>query len=166
MELHEQRLDQDTLRRCDELAMAARPDHRLVCWQGAAPAQWVTSFGRVMGHVLDAPGGGSFTIGRGRRCHGHHGGVVGRWVAEQHDTAVLPEHRGGGLARWMKARQTLRLHELFPTVESVTVTVNQQDAPMLAVNRAVGYRLVRERLLVEVSTHRLKGGPRCGPARG
>ncbi|MEV0611998.1 hypothetical protein AB0I81_01670 [Nonomuraea sp. NPDC050404] len=29
------------------------------------------------------------------------------------------------------------------------ITVNQENAPMLAVNRAVGYRLVRERLLVE-----------------
>src|SRR4051794_28927106 len=76
-------------------------------------------------------------------------------AAEQHDTAVLPGQRGGGLARWMKARQTLRLHELFPRVESVTVTVDQRNAPMLAVNRAVGYRLVRERLLVETSTRRL-----------
>ncbi|MFC5183595.1 GNAT family N-acetyltransferase [Actinomadura harenae] len=196
LELHEQRLDQDTLRRCHELGMAARSDHRLVFWQGAAPTQWVASFGRVMGHVLDAPGAElqmasrawdtaavrawEAGMSRGRHLlvgavvHSPSGDVIGATVttipswearaAEQHDTAVLPGHRGGGLARWMKARQTLRLHELFPAVESVTVTVNQQNAPMLAVNRAVGYRLVRERLLVEVSTHRLRGGPRCGPA--
>jgi GNAT superfamily N-acetyltransferase len=197
LELHEQRLDQDTLRRCNELAMGARPDYRLVFWQGAAPAQWVASFGRVMGHVLDAPGAGLQMASRawdtaavrvweagmdgrhllvGAVVHSPSGEVVGAtvttvpsWeagVAEQHDTAVLPGHRGVGLARWMKARQALRLRELFPTVESVTVTVNQQNAPMLAVNRAVGYRLLRERLLVEVSTDRLKAGRRCGPALG
>jgi hypothetical protein len=52
----------------------------------------------------------------------------------------------------MKARQTLRLHDLFPAVESITVTVNRENAPMLAVNRSIGYRLVRERLLVELPT--------------
>lgn len=197
LELHEQRLDQDTLRRCQELAIAAHPDRRLVFWRGAAPEQWVASVGRVMGHVLDAPGADlqmasrawdtaavrAWEAGMGGRhllvgavVHSPSGDVVGAtvttvpsWeagVAEQHDTAVLPEHRGGGLARWMKARQALRLHELFPTVESVTVTVNQQNAPMLAVNRAVGYRLLRERLLVEVSTDRLRGALRCGPALG
>ncbi|MER5988276.1 hypothetical protein [Streptomyces sp. NPDC001787] len=74
---------------------------------------------------------------------------AGARAADQHDTAVLPGHRTGGLARWMKARHTLRLHELFPEAGSVTVTVNRENAPMLAVNRAIGYRLVRERLLVE-----------------
>ncbi|WP_232385206.1 GNAT family N-acetyltransferase [Actinomadura violacea] len=187
LELHEQRLDQDTLWRCHELAMAAHSDRRLVFWEGAAPAHWVASFGRVMGHVLDAPGaelqmasrawdtaavraweagmdGGHLLVGA--VVHSPSGDVVGATVttvqggearvAEQHDTAVLPEHRGGGLARWMKARQALRLHELFPTVESVTVTVNRQNASMLAVNQAVGFRLLRERLLVEASTHRLR----------
>lgn len=197
LELHEQRLDQDTLRRCHELGMAVHPDHRVVFWQGAAPARWVASFGRVMGHVLDAPGADLQMASRawdfaavraweagmdgryllvGAVAHSPSDEVVGATVttvssgeagvAEQHDTAVLPGQRGDGLARWMKARQALRLHELFPRVESVTVTVNQQNAPMLAVNRAVGYRLLRERLLVEVSTHRLKRGPRCGPALG
>ncbi|WP_329941262.1 hypothetical protein [Streptomyces sp. BE147] len=74
---------------------------------------------------------------------------AGARAADQHDTAVLPGHRTGGPARWMKARHTLRLHELFPEAGSVTVTVNRENAPMLAVNRAIGYRLVRERLLVE-----------------
>jgi hypothetical protein len=167
--------------------MAAHPDHRLVFWQGAAPAEWVAPFGRVMGHVLDAPGAElqmasrawdttavrAWEAGMGGRhllvgavVHSLSGDVVGATIttvpsrearmAEQHDTAVLPGHRGGGLARWMKARQTLRLHELFPRADSVTVTVNQKNAPMLAVNRAVGYRLVRERLLVETPTHRLR----------
>ncbi|MFI6736569.1 GNAT family N-acetyltransferase [Nonomuraea sp. NPDC050451] len=70
-------------------------------------------------------------------------------VFSEHDTAVLPEHRGRGLARWIKAEQTLRLHERFPSVRTVTATVNQQNLPMVAVNRAVGYRTIAERLLTE-----------------
>lgn len=69
--------------------------------------------------------------------------------AQQHDTAVLPEHRRRGLARWIKAEQTLRLQERLPYVRTVTTTVNQQNLPMVAVNRAVGYRTVGERLLME-----------------
>ncbi|MFD9324244.1 hypothetical protein ACFWDQ_42630, partial [Streptomyces sp. NPDC060053] len=56
LELHEQRLDWDVLRRCHELAANPHPDYRVVSWQRAAPAEWAPSFGRVMGHVLDAPG--------------------------------------------------------------------------------------------------------------
>ncbi|RKS73530.1 acetyltransferase (GNAT) family protein [Actinomadura pelletieri DSM 43383] len=187
LELHEQRLEQNTLRRCHELATAAHPDHRLVTWQGPAPEESAASFGRVMGHVLDAPGAELQMATRpwdttavraweaemgGRHLlvtaavHSPSGDIVGATVttvgcgettvAEQHDTAVLPGQRRGGLARWMKARQTLRLHELFPRVESVRVTVNQQNAPMLAVNRAVGYHLLRQRLLVEAPTHQLR----------
>jgi hypothetical protein len=69
--------------------------------------------------------------------------------AQQHDTAVLPEHRRRGLARWIKAEQTLRLHDRFPHVRTVTTTVNRRNLPMAAVNRAVGYRTVGERLLLE-----------------
>jgi GNAT superfamily N-acetyltransferase len=75
-----------------------------------------------------------------------HGGPI----ADQHDTAVLPEHRRHGLARWIKADQTIRLHGSFPAMCAVTVTVSQENLPMLAVNRALGYRPIRQRLLVEV----------------
>jgi GNAT superfamily N-acetyltransferase len=70
-------------------------------------------------------------------------------VADQHDTAVLPAHRRQGLARWIKAGQVDRLRACFPGVRAVTTTVNQENLPMMAVNRALGYRRVRERLLVE-----------------
>ncbi|MDG4825606.1 GNAT family N-acetyltransferase [Asanoa sp. WMMD1127] len=75
--------------------------------------------------------------------------AAGGPLADQHDTAVLPAHRGRGLARWIKADQTLRLAAAFPAVRAVTVTVNQDNGPMLAVNRAVGYRRSAERLLLE-----------------
>ena len=177
LELHEQCLDRDVIRRCQDLATRSHPNYQVVSWRNAAPEGHAPSFGRVMAHVLDAPGAAlqmpsrSWDTAAVRAWEAsmgpnllvsaliHLDEVVAATVttvpdpatraADQHDTAVLPAHRGRGLARWLKARQTLRLHELFPTVETVTVTVNRENAPMLAVNRAVGYRFVRGRLLVE-----------------
>jgi GNAT superfamily N-acetyltransferase len=79
--------------------------------------------------------------------------VAGGPDADQHDTAVLPGHRERGLARWLKADQAVRLHETFPEAVKVVVTLNQQNHPMLSVNRALGYHPVRERLLVEVAVN-------------
>ena len=70
-------------------------------------------------------------------------------VADQHDTAVLPEHRRQGLARWIKAEQAIRLHEHFRGVRAVASTVNRENLPMTAVNRSLGYRPILGRLLVE-----------------
>ncbi|GAA1087459.1 GNAT family N-acetyltransferase [Nocardiopsis composta] len=70
-------------------------------------------------------------------------------TAEQHDTAVLPEHRRRNLARWIKAEQALRLHTLFPHIRTATSTVSADNEAMASVNRAVGYRPRAERLLVE-----------------
>ncbi|WP_017591496.1 GNAT family N-acetyltransferase [Nocardiopsis potens] len=70
-------------------------------------------------------------------------------TAEQHDTAVLPEHRRRNLARWIKAEQTLRLHTLFPHIRTAASTVTADNRAMASVNRAVGYRPGTDRLLVE-----------------
>ncbi|MGW3344899.1 GNAT family N-acetyltransferase [Nonomuraea rubra] len=94
---------------------------------------------RTTGHVAAAT---VITVAAGR----HDLEVT---AASQHDTAVLPQHRGRGLARWIKAEQTLRLHARFPSVRTITATVNTRNHPMLAVNRAVGYRTIAERLLLE-----------------
>lgn len=183
LQRQDQRLDEEAvLRRCRELAVCPDPGYRLVHWRGPAPEPLAASFGRVMGHVLDAPGAAlqmtprewdavavrawevGMTAGGEQLmvCAAVHlvsGEAVAATVAtvpagggplaDQHDTAVLPEHRRRGLARWIKPEQTIRLHKSFPGVRTVAVTVNQQNLPMLAVNRAVGYRAVQERLLVE-----------------
>lgn len=70
-------------------------------------------------------------------------------VADQHETAVLPGHRRHGLARRIKAGQVHLLRARFPGVRAVTTTLNQENRPMIAVNRALGYHRLRERLLVE-----------------
>lgn len=77
--------------------------------------------------------------------------VTGGPVADQHDTAVLPAHRRKGLASRVKATQALRVHDLFPHVEAMAVTINRENRAMLAVNQSLMYKRVSERLLVEES---------------
>ncbi|GAB3719745.1 hypothetical protein [Nocardiopsis oceani] len=61
----------------------------------------------------------------------------------------MPAHRRKGLASRVKATQALRVHDLFPHVEAVAVTINPENRAMLAVNHSLLYQRVSERLLVE-----------------
>lgn len=63
--------------------------------------------------------------------------------ALQYDTVVVPEHRGHGLGRAVKRHLLGRLAERHPGVREITTSVADDNAPMLAVNAALGYR--RER---------------------
>lgn len=56
LELQKQYLDEPTLRRCWSLAATPARGYRLTHWEGPAPEERVGSFGRVMAHLLDAPG--------------------------------------------------------------------------------------------------------------
>ncbi|GAA2338507.1 GNAT family N-acetyltransferase [Dactylosporangium salmoneum] len=172
-----QRLDDPaTLAACAAIATGPAPGYDIVRWRDRAPDRYAGDLGAVLDRLLDAPGAhlqmpardwGAAEVRAWEAGHAgallvtaavHGGRLVAATVAvvpggaeeaEQHDTAVLPEHRGRGLARRVKAAQALWLREQFPAVRQVTVTVNQENLPMLAVNRAIGYRTVRERLLVE-----------------
>ncbi len=180
LELQKQDLDEPTLRRCWSLAATPARGYRLTHWQDAAPDELVASFGRVMAHLMDAPGAalqmearawGVAQVREWERKITEDGSrlVVGAAldrmsdqvvaatvstvtagaVADQHDTAVLPAHRRKGLAIRVKATQALRVHDLFPHVEAMAVTINRENRAMLAVNRSLLYRVVSERLLVE-----------------
>jgi RimJ/RimL family protein N-acetyltransferase len=72
-------------------------------------------------------------------------------AAAQHDTAVLPAHRKMGIATALKTHLVHHLHTERPDIRSVTATINSENRAMIAVNHRVGYRVVRERLLVEAS---------------
>ncbi|MFD6987375.1 GNAT family N-acetyltransferase [Streptomyces sp. NPDC059943] len=63
--------------------------------------------------------------------------------ALQYDTVVVPEHRGRGLGRAVKRHLLSTLAERHPGVREISTSVADDNAPMLAVNAALGYR--RER---------------------
>ncbi len=60
-------------------------------------------------------------------------------VAFQQDTLVMREHRGHGLGLRMKAAGTLALMDGSPTTGSVRTWNADDNAPMLAVNSALGF---------------------------
>ena len=64
-------------------------------------------------------------------------------VARQNDTGVEPAHRERGLGRWLKAAMLLRVLEEKPEVEQVETWNAGSNAPMLAINHALGFRLAR-----------------------
>lgn len=64
-------------------------------------------------------------------------------IAEQHDTAVLDAHRGHGLRGWLVATMLERLHRERPVARVVRTGHADANAPMLAINEALGCRIAR-----------------------
>ncbi|MER5596210.1 GNAT family N-acetyltransferase [Streptomyces sp. NPDC002265] len=63
----------------------------------------------------------------------------GRGDGQHYGTAVLPEHRGHGLARRMKALSIRRARERHPELGGLLTDTADGNAPMRAVNDALGY---------------------------
>jgi len=63
--------------------------------------------------------------------------------AEQGWTAVRPEHRNHGIGRWLKAANVLRLLDERPEVDAVDTWNAFSNGPMLGINIAMGFELLR-----------------------
>lgn len=61
-------------------------------------------------------------------------------LVQQGDTAIDPVHRNLGLGRWLKAAMVQRLLLERPQVKRVRTGNAGSNAPMLAINRALGFR--------------------------
>ena len=66
-------------------------------------------------------------------------------VAYQQNTGVDPLHRGRGLAKWAKAVMLQRLRDERPDVRVVRTGNAFSNAPMLAINDALGFVVVSTR---------------------
>ncbi|MEV4501583.1 GNAT family N-acetyltransferase [Streptomyces klenkii] len=60
--------------------------------------------------------------------------------AQQYETAVAPAHRGLGLGRAVKLRMVRLLREQEPHVREICTHVADDNGPMRAVNKLLGYR--------------------------
>ncbi|HEU0193274.1 MAG TPA: GNAT family N-acetyltransferase [Gaiellales bacterium] len=134
-------------------------------WTGAAPDDMVESFARARMAINDAPGEWedwdaarvrdlerSVAL-RGRQLRVtvalDAGGVVGFTelrvsrtagaVAGTEDTAVVREHRGRGLALWMKSEALAGLRSDRPDVSLVSTVNAESNAAILAVNARLGF---------------------------
>ncbi|MFD0891728.1 GNAT family N-acetyltransferase, partial [Streptosporangium algeriense] len=63
----------------------------------------------------------------------------GRGDGQHYGTGVLPEHRGHGLARWMKAEIIRRTRERYPHLGGLLTDTADGNVHMRAVNDALGY---------------------------
>lgn len=68
---------------------------------------------------------------------------------EQHDTAVLPEHRGHRLGLLLKSEMLCWLGEEEPGLRSVHTSNAGSNDVMIAVNERLGYRVVGRQLLFQ-----------------
>ena len=64
----------------------------------------------------------------------------GKGDAQHYGTAVLPAHRGHGLARWMKAEQIRQTRHHFPDLDGLLTDTVDTNAPMRRVNTELGYQ--------------------------
>ena len=63
----------------------------------------------------------------------------------QQNTAIDPDHRGIGLAKWAKATMLLRLRSERPEVASVRTGNAFSNDAMVAINAALGFRVTEVR---------------------
>ncbi|MDL4770817.1 GNAT family N-acetyltransferase [Actinomadura xylanilytica] len=60
---------------------------------------------------------------------------------QHYGTGVLPGHRGRGLGLWMKAASILHARRRHPRLSGLLTDTAEENAPMLAINGALGYVL-------------------------
>ncbi|GAA3115326.1 GNAT superfamily N-acetyltransferase [Kribbella aluminosa] len=68
----------------------------------------------------------------------------GKGDGQLYGTAVLPEHRGRGLALWMKAAQIHEVRHRFPDLDGLLTDTVDTNTPMRRTNDRLGYRPQRQ----------------------
>jgi GNAT superfamily N-acetyltransferase len=141
---------------------------------GAAPAELLDDLVPLREGINDSPGEDEFEAYSHERIRGYEESLAGRrWttytviarhratrepagitmlcvhelrpeIAAQEDTSVLPAHRGHRLGLRMKLAMLAWLREERPDVESADTWNASGNAPMIAINDALGCRLVAE----------------------
>lgn len=74
-----------------------------------------------------------------------------RRVAHQEFTGVRPDARGRGLGKWVKAVMLLHLRQLHPDLEYVLTDNAESNAPMLSINRAIGFQPYRDQVEYQIT---------------
>lgn len=77
------------------------------------------------------------------------------YIADQGITGVLPDYRGRGLARYLKATMLENLLEKYPEVKFVRTDNADSNAAMLAVNTALGFRPYRSETHWQIPVERV-----------
>lgn len=78
-----------------------------------------------------------------------------RTIIHQQLTAVHPKARGRGLGKWIKAANLLRIRDLYPDAQWISTENAGSNAPMLAINRQLGFKQYRVGTEYQISRERL-----------
>ncbi|HET7420728.1 MAG TPA: GNAT family N-acetyltransferase [Candidatus Dormibacteraeota bacterium] len=76
----------------------------------------------------------------------HHRTIVYQWF-----TGVRADARGRGLGKWIKAAMLLHLRERHREVEWISTDNAGSNAPMLKINRTMGFRTYREGAIYQIT---------------
>ena len=78
-------------------------------------------------------------------------------VLGQGDTGVFPEYRNRGLGRWLKSAMAEKVLRELPMVEKIRTFNAEVNAPMLAINREMGFKHVQTFYDWQVEVDRVMG---------
>lgn len=81
----------------------------------------------------------------------HQGPIVYQWF-----TGVRPDARGRGIGKWIKAAMLLHLRELYPEMEWISTDNAGSNAPMLKINRTMGFKPYREGTAYQMTREELE----------
>ena len=81
---------------------------------------------------------------------------------EQRFTGVRPEARGRGLGKWIKAAMLLHIRDLYPGTRWIATGNARSNAPMLKINRALGFKPYRTGNEYQIIRDRLGGSLTAG----
>ena len=76
-------------------------------------------------------------------------------MIEQQFTGVLPSARGRGLGKWIKAAMLTHIRDVYPDVRWVSTGNAGSNAPMLAINKKLGFKQFRVGSEYQMSRDRL-----------
>jgi GNAT superfamily N-acetyltransferase len=112
------------------------------------PEEWDVDRTRSVAQVVEKRGDHLSTIAAVEEATGRIVGFTELVVASdgkgdgQHcGTAVLPAHRGHGLARWLKAESIRQARACHPDLDGLLTDMVDTNAAMIHVNDQLGYRL-------------------------
>ena len=76
-------------------------------------------------------------------------------IVHQGFTGVRPDARGRGLGKWLKAAMALHMRKLYPGAKWFVTENAGSNVPMLAINRAMGFKTYRESSEYQISRNDL-----------
>jgi GNAT superfamily N-acetyltransferase len=86
-------------------------------------------------------------------------------IIEQRFTGVRPDARGRGLGKWIKAAMLAHLRVLYPEAQWMATENAGSNAPMLAINKNLGFKQYRAGTEYQISRDNLAARIKRLPAR-